>query len=137
MMLSRVAENLFWIGRNVERSLNICRLLDATYQVQLGEVVRPTQQGISNQGVLVPVRRILGLAAETGPASDDLMAELEPMIFGRDAEFTVSTLSTIFAAESALSLDSVEKNETSVPGITLACAQQDFPWMSIILRTCR
>ena len=92
MMLSRVAENLFWIGRNVERSLNICRLLDATYQVQLGEVVRPMQQGISNQGLLVPVRRILGLAAESGPASDDLMAELEPMIFGQEAEFTVSTL---------------------------------------------
>jgi len=34
-MLSRVAENLYWIGRYVERAENVARLLDDGFQFEL------------------------------------------------------------------------------------------------------
>jgi uncharacterized alpha-E superfamily protein len=35
MMLSRVAENLYWIGRYIERAENVARLLDVGFDVEL------------------------------------------------------------------------------------------------------
>ena len=34
-MLSRVAENLYWISRYVERAENVCRLLDVGFHLEL------------------------------------------------------------------------------------------------------
>ena len=90
-MLSRVAENLFWVGRNVERSLNICRLLDATYQVQLGEFVKvgPSSENGPN---LAPVLRILGLQESRSTGSARLLNQLRQMTFGRAEDHTIATL---------------------------------------------
>lgn len=91
MMLSRVAENLFWIGRNAERAQTLCRLLDATYQVQLGAVPRRAQ-GRSGTSKLAPVLHILGLPDETVPRPGRLMHELKTMTFGQVCDHTVSML---------------------------------------------
>jgi len=91
MMLSRVAENLFWIGRNVERSINICRLLDATYQVQLGQVRHPLRED-GDSGMLLPVRLILGLETSQQPIGGRLLSELARMTFSREEEHSVATL---------------------------------------------
>lgn len=90
-MLSRVAENLFWVGRNVERSLYICRLLDATYQVQLGEESQ-SSNGLADGPDLLPVLRILGLPLDKPDGSNRLMKQLRKMTFGRSGDHTVFTL---------------------------------------------
>ncbi|MFM7318695.1 MAG: alpha-E domain-containing protein [bacterium] len=87
-MLSRVAENLFWVGRNVERSSNICRLLDATYQVQLGELARSDRK-LETGPTLAPVLRILGIE----PAERaSLNRQLRRLTFGRAQDHTIATL---------------------------------------------
>jgi uncharacterized alpha-E superfamily protein len=91
MMLSRVAENLFWIGRNVERAQTLSRLLDATYQVQLGEVPRRMRDKTAG-AKLAPVLHILGLPEETLPRPGRLMHELMTMTFGQASDHTVSML---------------------------------------------
>ncbi|MBI1325309.1 hypothetical protein GC170_19265 [bacterium] len=91
MMLSRVAENLFWIGRNVERAQGLCRLLDATYQVQLGAVPRRIQDKPAG-AKLAPVLHILGLPEETLPRPGRLMHELMTMTFGQSSDHTVTML---------------------------------------------
>lgn len=91
MMLSRVAENLFWVGRNVERSLHICRLLDATFQVELGEVDH-LEAGQSPSGKLLPVRNILGLQEFDEPGEAKLMVALARMTFERASDHSVATL---------------------------------------------
>lgn len=45
-MLSRIAENLYWIGRNVERADNTARLLDVNYQALLEAPLAPGARGI-------------------------------------------------------------------------------------------
>jgi uncharacterized alpha-E superfamily protein len=91
MMLSRVAENLFWIGRNVERAQTLSRLLDATYQVQLGEVPRRVQDKTVGPK-LAPVLHILGLQDDTLPRPGRLMHELRSMTFSQENEHSVSML---------------------------------------------
>jgi uncharacterized alpha-E superfamily protein len=91
MMLSRTAENLFWIGRNVERAQSICRLLDATYQVQLGEVPRRVKDRPAGPK-LGPVLHILGLPDETLPKPGRIMSELGRMTFSQENEHSVSLL---------------------------------------------
>jgi len=91
MMLSRVAENLFWIGRNTERAQTLCRLLDATYQVRLGAVAGSDRHR-SASARLSPVLRILGLPDDTVPRPGRLMHELKTMTFGQVSEHTVSML---------------------------------------------
>ena len=91
MMLSRVAENLFWIGRNVERSINICRLLDATYQVQLGQVQHPLKSS-GHSGMLLPVRSILGLELKEELVGSRLLTDLARMTFDLEEEHSVATL---------------------------------------------
>lgn len=87
-MLSRVAENLFWVGRNVQRSSNICRLLDATYQVQLGEVAK-TDVKLAKGPTLAPVLRILSIE-QSGRTS--LQKQLSRLTFGRAEDHTIATL---------------------------------------------
>lgn len=52
-MLSRVAENLYWIGRYVERAENVARLLDDGFQFELDtELIRGAHAPGSAEGIL-------------------------------------------------------------------------------------
>ena len=43
-MLSRTAENLYWLARYVERAEYLARTIDATLRVTVQYVLRKTQQ---------------------------------------------------------------------------------------------
>src|ERR1700687_6383251 len=45
-MLSRIAENLYWIGRDIERVENTARLLDVNYHAIMEAPVVPGAKGI-------------------------------------------------------------------------------------------
>src|SRR5262249_26100216 len=49
LMLSRIAENLYWIGRYIERVENTARLLDVNYYAIVGAPVVPGAKGIVTQ----------------------------------------------------------------------------------------
>ena len=65
-MLSRVAENLFWIGRYVERAENIARLVDAARR--MSALPRATGQKLSNEWSSILIAG--GATAQLGEAID-------------------------------------------------------------------
>lgn len=59
MLLSRVAESLFWLGRHVERAENTARLLDVTYHGRLEPVSMEVAGAVNTWEALIAT---LGLA---------------------------------------------------------------------------
>ena len=58
-MLSRLAENLYWMGRYVERAENTARLLDVNYHAIVEVPLLPGTQGIVTEQ-WAPLLNILG-----------------------------------------------------------------------------
>src|SRR6478735_6251493 len=61
-MLSRVAENLYWMGRYVERAESIARLLDSAYYLELDSAGLARDE--DGAGPVEGVLRVLGVKAE-------------------------------------------------------------------------
>jgi uncharacterized alpha-E superfamily protein len=51
-MLSRIAENLYWIGRYVERAENTARLLDVNYYAIVEAAVVPRARGAATKSIV-------------------------------------------------------------------------------------
>ena len=60
MMLSRVAENLYWVGRYVERAENVARLLDVGFDLELDAA---GSGAVLEGGEPAPVERVLTILA--------------------------------------------------------------------------
>ncbi|GAC1465466.1 MAG: alpha-E domain-containing protein [Isosphaeraceae bacterium] len=85
-MLSRVAENLYWISRYVERVENVARLLDVGFHLELDAA------GLSDPGIgLGPIESVLTILAcrdtflrSHGASEKDREAVLRFLTFDRD-----------------------------------------------------
>ncbi len=108
-MLSRVAENLFWIGRYVERAENIARLLDAARRMETlpRDVGRPASNEWSSVLIAAGARDRLGAAIETVSQA----GAVEHLVFSPD---TASSLVNCFtrARENARSIRSTLTQES-------------------------
>lgn len=108
-MLSRVAENLFWIGRYVERAENIARLLDAARRMVTlpRDVGRPASNEWSSVLIAAGAREMLGPAIETAPQA----TAVEHLVFSPD---NPSSLTNCFvrARENARSIRSTLTQES-------------------------
>ncbi|HEY1860008.1 MAG TPA: alpha-E domain-containing protein [Gemmataceae bacterium] len=88
-MLSRVAENLYWIGRYVERAENVARLLDDGFHFELDAA------GLADEaGQRGPVGNVLSIlscrdAFERRPAPHDRDAVLRYLTFDRQQSYSI------------------------------------------------
>ena len=64
-MLSRIAESLYWIGRNVERAEDTCRILDVHLQLLVEDPSVDTQLSAAT------LYAVLGMAPPEGPVTSD------------------------------------------------------------------
>jgi len=70
-MLSRVAESLFWMGRNVERAETIARILDVSYTRAMDLYTRDDAR---YEGLWRSVMRAAGFVAQPKPATPERVA---------------------------------------------------------------
>jgi uncharacterized alpha-E superfamily protein len=93
-MLSRVAENLYWISRYVERVENVARLLDVGFHLELDAA------GITGAGDdLAPIESVLTILAcrdaferAHGPGKKDREAVLRFLTFDRQNSHSILTM---------------------------------------------
>lgn len=95
-MLSRVAENLFWIGRYMERAENLARLLDVGFDLELDAA----GVGLSDAGPM-PVESVLDVlacreafVASHGPATHEREAVLRFLTFDRQHDHSILSMIT-------------------------------------------
>lgn len=94
-MLSRVAENLYWLGRYVERTENVARLLDVAYHLDLDSAVLKQShvQATPLESVLAILACREPFEAAHGPSSTDRETVLQYLTFDRrDSNSIVSML---------------------------------------------
>lgn len=78
-MLSRIAENLFWMGRLIERAEGIARALTVQYFSTLEENINPTWEPILNSvGQLEPFFEIQDLASPANVIEYLIFSETNP-----------------------------------------------------------
>ncbi|MBA4062633.1 MAG: alpha-E domain-containing protein [Isosphaera sp.] len=85
-MLSRVAENLYWISRYVERAEGLARLLDDAFSMELEEGSRPDGAGpLDNVLLMLSARAAFARSRPPHPdgAPDQREAVLRFLTFGR------------------------------------------------------
>jgi len=90
-MLSRVAENLYWISRYVERAENVARLLDVGFHLELD--ASGMAGDVSGQGPIESVLTILAcreaFEKAHGPGSKDRAAVLRFLTFDRQNSHSI------------------------------------------------
>lgn len=89
-MLSRVAENLYWLSRYVERAENLARLLDDAFHLDLDDAGMAV--GYDGRSPVQTVLTILGHADAPEPPPDDPQAILRQLTFDRQHEQSILTM---------------------------------------------
>ncbi len=93
-MLSRVAENLYWISRYVERAENVARLLDVGFHLELDAA------GLAGElGEVAPIESVLSILAcreaferAKGPGTPDRETVLRFLTFDRDHSHSILSM---------------------------------------------
>lgn len=91
-MLSRVAENLFWIGRYMERAENLARLVDVARR--MSSLPRETGRPLSNEWSSVLIAGGAGEAFGEGIERADMGAAVDHLIFDRNNPSSVRSCLT-------------------------------------------
>jgi uncharacterized alpha-E superfamily protein len=79
MMLARVADSLYWIGRYIERAEHHCRLADVMLTAALD----------GNQAALAVARRAASLASETDDAGQASQHDVHGLVLGGQLQTSV------------------------------------------------
>ena len=87
-MLSRVAENLFWIGRYIERAENVARVVDAARR--MSSLPNETGRGLTNEWSSILV--VAGARETFGPAYEraDAGAAVDHLLFSENNPSSVA-----------------------------------------------
>lgn len=95
-MLSRVAENLYWMSRYVERAENVARLLDVGFELELDAALVGDHEPAPVEGVLSILGCREDFARRRGAGEPDRDAVLQFLTF--DRRNSLSILSMVAAA---------------------------------------